>query len=196
VTVLIAFPEYLPLLQTDDLSEALVFPATEIRAAIDAIVERRPGVIAVQDLFAVSRRGIALINRIKADPALRDCRIRLVTYRDEGGPSGAPLDFKGTRRAPRFTIAEDVEVQIDGKQAVLVNLSLVGAQVLSTHALKPNQRIRFAFVADDGRSVRIRSGVVTVSMEIVRATRYYRAGIEFVDPDHAEVQRLIDSKKK
>ena len=55
----------------------------------------------------------------------------------------APLDQTGTRRAPRFSIADGVEVQVDGKPAALVNLSLVGAQVVSPTILKPNQRVRF-----------------------------------------------------
>ena len=49
-----------------------------------------------------------------------------------------PLDQTGTRRAVRFRIRSRVNVLVDGNNASLVNLSTVGAQVVSPTVLKPN----------------------------------------------------------
>ena len=42
-----------------------------------------------------------------------------------------PLDKRGTRRSPRYAIAGAVEVIVDGNRATLVDLSTIGAHVLS-----------------------------------------------------------------
>ena len=111
------------------------------------------------------------------------------------GNSQAPIDMTGTRRAPRFNIAEGTEVQIDGETATLVNLSLVGAQVCSPVALKPKQRVSVVF-ADEGESMHVRSVVASVSVKKANGTTRYLTGIEFLDADQLAMQRLIDSKRK
>src|SRR6188472_301081 len=46
-------------------------------------------------------------------------------------PPPRPLDWHGTRRAPRYRIRSGVEIQLDGNPAQVVDLSHVGAQVVS-----------------------------------------------------------------
>jgi hypothetical protein len=70
----------------------------------------------------------------------------------------APLDQKGTRRAPRYNVAGSLDVMVDGNQALLVNLSTVGAQVLSPTVLKPNQRVRM-LLSDAEGTVRFNASV-------------------------------------
>src|SRR5262245_42941829 len=60
-----------------------------------------------------------------------------------------PLDWHGTRRAPRFRIRQGVEIQLDGNPANLVDLSVMGAQVVSATILRPNQRVRISVPSDD-----------------------------------------------
>jgi hypothetical protein len=219
-TVLIASPEHLPALkERDDLSGAQAFADTEALRALDVITRQRPDVVALERMFAATSRGAALINRIKADPSLSACEIRIVAHdteysrvtprRAEGAvaaaapaavaeppPPPAPLDQRGTRRAPRFKIADGVEVSIDGNPAVLVDLSLVGAHVVSPTILKPNQRIRFA-LPDGGRPVRVSAAVAWAAFELPKGgPPRYRAGIEFFDADQTAVTRVIEAKKK
>jgi hypothetical protein len=106
-----------------------------------------------------------------------------------------PLDLTGTRRAPRFTIQDNVNVEIDGNAATLVNLSLVGAQVLSATIIRPNQRVRFVFT-DERSAARIRGVVASVSVELSKGVPHYRAGIEFLNGDQAAVQRIIDARRR
>lgn len=175
-------------------------------------------------MFAATSRGAALINRIKADPRLTDCEIRIVAHDSsyarvsprragEAGPGAgnaaatavavadapppavAPLDLRGTRRAPRVNMVDGAELQIGGNPVSLVNLSLVGAQVISPTILKPNQRARITLV-DETRPVRVGAAVVWASFEIPKGAARYRAGIEFFDADQAAVARVIDANKK
>jgi hypothetical protein len=85
-------------------------------------------------------------------------------------------------------------VQVDGKPATLVNLSLVGAQVISPTILKPNQRLRF--ILPDKKPIRIGSLVAWAAFEIPKAGPRFRAGIEFLDADQASVQKIIDANRK
>ncbi len=111
------------------------------------------------------------------------------------GNSQAPIDMTGTRRAPRFKIAEGTEAQIDGEMVSIVNLSLVGAQVCSLVALKPKQRVSVVF-ADEGESMHVRSVVASVSVKSADGITRYLTGIEFLDADQLAMQRLIDRKRK
>ncbi|MBI4886260.1 MAG: PilZ domain-containing protein [Acidobacteria bacterium] len=222
-TVLIAAAEQLASLkEREDLSAAQVFSDAEALHALDVITRQRPAVVALDRLFATTSRGTALINRIKADPSLSGCEIRIVT--DDAGPHvaprgrgdaaavgaagaaaalaveeatpvpAAPLDQRGTRRAPRFKIADGVEVEIDGNPATLVDMSVVGAQVISSTVLRPNQRVRM-LVPSGSPPVRFRAAVAWASFEIPKGTTRYRAGIEFFEVDPAALARFIDQHR-
>jgi hypothetical protein len=213
-TVLIAPPEHLPTLQArEDLSAAQAFPDAEALKALDVITRQRPAVVALERMFASTSRGAALINRIKADPALHACEIRIVAHDQE--PSkvaargavavadpppaatavAAPLDQRGTRRAPRFKIVDGVEVMIDGNPAALADLSIVGAMVVSPTILKPNQRVRLS-LPEATRPIRFSGGIAWASFEMPKGGPRYRAGVEFFDADTEAIQRFIDKNKK
>src|SRR5262249_16629373 len=51
-------------------------------------------------------------------------------------PAVAPLDQRGTRRAPRYKVSGSVEVLVDGSVASLIDLSIMGAQIVSPTILK------------------------------------------------------------
>jgi hypothetical protein len=207
--------------------EVLSFSDNEPLKAIEAITTRKPEVISLERLFAATSRGAALINRIKADPALSASEIRVVsvdgTYRvsprrttaspppsaaatppsPSPPPSSPPpvaevvsmeaveiveaaappppaanLDYRGTRRAPRFRMAEGTEAQVEGALATVVDLSTYGAQILSPIPLKPQQKIRMV-LADDLGMVKFAATVAWAFFEIPKGVSRYRAGIEF-----------------
>jgi hypothetical protein len=64
----------------------------------------------------------------------------VVVVEELPSPPAAALDQIGTRHAPRFKIADGVDVEIDGNPATLVNMSVSGAQVVSVTILKPNHQ--------------------------------------------------------
>ena len=215
--MLIAAPDLLPALTqragaVND--EVLAFSDAEALRALEAIVNRRPHTVALERQFAATPRGAALINRIKADPALLGSELRIVSHDSDytrvlprpaapaptqapapstaattvaAAPAAvavpAPIDRRGTRRAPRFKIAGDMSVHLDGNAARLVDLSEVGAQVISSAVLKPNQRVRVVLTDDHG-AIRFNGAVAWASFEIAaKHGPQYRAGVNFVDAD-------------
>ena len=104
------------------------------------------------------------------------------------------LDQKGTRRAQRYRIISGIEVLIDGNPALLVDLSVVGAQVVSATLLKPNQRVRLSFI-ESARPVRFSAGVAWSAFELPKGEPRYRAGIEFFDADPDAVTRFCDTNR-
>jgi len=175
--------------------EVLTFTDADALAAVQAIVKHRPQVIALERNFAVTPRGAALINRIKVDPSLRQSEIRVLSHNSDymrvvpRAPAAvAPaLDQRGTRRALRSKMAARVEALLDGKTAMLIDLSIVGAQVVSVSMLKPNQQITVG-LKDEVADVRFNASVAWTSFEIPpNSGPRYRAGINFTDADAAAV---------
>ena len=215
-TVLIASPELLPgLRDRDEFGDVLAFSDAEALRALDVITRQRPALVALEQLFAATSRGAALINRIKADPALTACEIRIVTQdtsaraarRAGEAITAAPaavaeapapaLDQRGTRRAPRVGIADGVEALVDGNPTSLVDLSAVGAQVISLTILRPNQRVRVT-LPEPGRPIRLSAAVAWAAFEMPKGmpTRY-RAGIDWgVTPEAANVENFAKKNKK
>lgn len=210
-TVLIAAADLLPALKERAWiasSDVLTFAEDEALRALEEILRRRPGTVALERQFAATPRGAALINRIKADPSLDALELRVVSHDSDytrvvprataaPGPGAvsaaevspvaiatvAPLDQRGTRRAPRYKIAGDMSVLLDGNAARLVDLSAVGAQVVSPTILKPNQRVRMALTDDHG-ALRFNAAIAWASFEIPpQRNPRYRAGVNFVDAD-------------
>jgi hypothetical protein len=196
--------------ESDSQLEILTFTDADALRALDTITRRKPTVIAIDKMFASTPRGAALINRVKADPSLTGSEVRVVTRDSDftrtaakradppppspahgGGtatatatteaPQVQPFDHYGTRRAPRFKVAGTVDVLVDGNSATLVDVSTVGAQVLTASVLKPNQRIRMALPEESG-AIRFNAAVAWAKFEIPpQSGPRYRAGIEFLD---------------
>lgn len=223
VTVLIAASKQLPALQQHaDLADAEAFEDTDALKALDAIARRPPEVIALERQFASSARGGAFINRIKADPALASCEIRIIELGNMSAPvptPAAPADAPPvqpatpnakaaqptaaeftpasgtrdqTRGAERHTVGRNVEILIDGNPATLINISVVGAQVLSPSSLRPNQRVRMSLV-DATRPMRFNGVVAWATFEMPKEGPRYRAGVKFHDAAPDMVERFIES---
>ena len=208
-TVLVAAPEYLPALQEQgDFGDALAFSDADALKALEAITRDRPKVIALEKQFAATSRGAALIKRIKADPKLRKCELRVVSLEGDSEEfsqsdpalrgaeteAAVKLDQRGTRRAQRAKIVDGVEVLIDGSPAMLIDLSVVGAQVVSPTILRPNQRVRM-ILPDEERPIRCVAGVAWAAFEMPKSGPRYRAGIEFFDAESGNLDRFIEQNK-
>jgi hypothetical protein len=211
--VLIGPADALPGLQgrLDPTAAVQSFTESEALEALDYIIRTKPGLIALQDEFSITSRGNALINRIKDDPNLSSCEVKVLARDakqsrvavkraqaaaaavavDEPKPA---LDVRGTRRAPRTRIKDGVEVSVDGNQASLVDLSTVGVQVVSATILKPNQRVRVT-IGEGKASIRCSGSIAWAAFEMPKGmpTRY-RAGIDF--GSNADVDALRGFAKK
>jgi hypothetical protein len=227
LTVVIAASEHLAALQKQaDSTNAQAFADTDVLKALEFISQARPQLIALHPTFAASARGTALVNRIKADPALASCEIRVLETETPGAaepapsPASAPVQSAaiaaveaprvadagmdltaaasnvrlegGTRRAQRYVISGNVDVLVDGNPAALVNISIVGAQVVSPSSLRPNQRVRMSLV-DEARPIRFNGVVAWATFEMPKEGPRYRAGINFYDAAPEMVTRFIES---
>ncbi len=217
--VVIASPDVLPKLTkraSHPETDVLSFTDADALRALEVITKRKPTVVGLERAFAATPRGAALINRIKADPSLATCDLRVVAYDAEfAQPSGkkgagaapaaagngtaaapaAALDHHGTRRVPRVRIGGLVDMVVDGNQAEIVDLSTLGAQVVSPTILKPNQRVRIALADEDG-TVRFNAAVAWAAFEIPpnKGPRY-RAGLEFADAPPDALQGYCERHK-
>jgi hypothetical protein len=100
-----------------------------------------------------------------------------------------PLDWHGTRRAQRFRVRSGVELQLDGTAAAVVDVSVVGAQVLSPTILRPNQKVRVT-MAGEYAAIRFRGTIAWARFELPKPpdSPRYRAGVEFMDADAAALE--------
>jgi hypothetical protein len=115
----------------------------------------------------------------------------------EAAPAPSPkLDRRGTRRAERIRLLAGVSVTVDGNPAELIDLSAVGAQVLSKMILRPNQRVRLQLLEgapDARRAVRCSGSVVWAAFEMPAGQPpRYRAGLKITAGEGDAVQSFAD----
>lgn len=200
------------------------FSDTEPIQALQAIMDQRPSLVVLERLFAATPRGAALINRIKSDPQLANAEVRVMSHTGDysrqvvkpsivpaAQPVGSgaqsspvatedaprPLDWHGTRRAPRFRLRGAIELQLDGNPAAIIDLSTVGAQVISPTVLRPNQKVRIT-VPNDDFVLRFRGAIAWAKFELPKApvtSPQYRAGVEFVDGDATAIDKVIERNR-
>ena len=84
-------------------------------------------------------------------------------------PAAAAAALKGanTRRAHRFKVLESLNAVVENKQANLVNISILGAQVVSQPSLRPNDNVKIA-LPDGDETVRLTAHVAWSVFEQAR----------------------------
>jgi hypothetical protein len=201
---------------------ALHFNASSVSAALESIRMNRPRLVAVDAVFAHTPAGIAFIDCVDtlANPQ-GDIRLivhlegRWVTAPRDGGaaavkaplPAAAPVVPAivappapviaapvpvGTRRAPRFLVRDAVNAVVESGSASLVDISVLGAQVVSRPVLRPSQKIKIT-LPDTGDLLHVTAHVAWSMFEKPMTDAYYRAGIEFTG---AAQQALEDYRRR
>ncbi|MGE5199943.1 MAG: hypothetical protein ACM3H9_09910 [Rhodospirillaceae bacterium] len=174
-------------------TELVVFDEAQVCEAVEHMVRQRPRVVALPEKFAMSPRGTALTHRIAVDAQLAGTQVLMIDAQGSAMPVAAgagasptwlPPDGAGTRRVPRIRMRQGIDVQIDGATASLVDLSTMGAQVVSTTVLKPRQRVRVV-LAVEPYLIRAAGTVAWALFEIPKSglPPHYRAGLEFSTAD-------------
>jgi hypothetical protein len=126
----------------------------------------------------------------QADGASAETEAGVTSVATEEAPKS--LDWHGTRRAPRYRIM-GVELQLDGNPASVIDLSTVGAQVISPTVLRPNQKVRIT-VPNDDFTLRFRGAIAWAKFELPQPPAkapQYRAGVEFTDGDPETLDSII-----
>ena len=172
-------------------TELLVFDEDAVCEAVEHMMRQPPRVVALPEKFALSPRGTALAHRIAVDAQLAGTQVLMIDGAGAAVPipvdaksTWLPLDGAGTRRVPRIRMRPGLDVQIDGATAALVDLSTMGAQVVSTTVLKPRQRVRVVLSVDP-YLIRAAGTVAWALFEIPKGGQppHYRAGLEFSSAD-------------
>jgi len=199
VTVLIADAQRIPSLRAEGPlpGSVLYFSDANLASALESIRAHNPKIVAVESHFAESDAGRAFAGRLRA-LSLSGCEIQ-VLGRAGGAWSIAPLTGDrivpatlpaglNTRRAPRFLVRDPAPAVIDGVATNLIDISVLGAQVVSEPVLHPKQRIKVTIIEDEA-VLRFFAHIAWSVYEKPRAapTPHYRAGMEF---DQATEQAL------
>jgi len=158
--------------------QKLAIPGLEIR-----LVVRTGGVWGTTPLAgaaATARPGATASSGSPASPAARP-------EAPAAPATAAPkIDVKAsalnTRRTPRFIVLDPLEATVENGKAGLVDVSAMGAQLLSAPALRPNQILKIV-LPDNGTPVKVTARVAWALFEKPTHSpdAYYRAGIEFTD---------------
>jgi hypothetical protein len=99
-----------------------------------------------------------------------------------------------TRRAPRFLVRNPVEAVIESGRASVIDMSVLGAQIVSLPTLRPNQKVKLG-LPDTGDVLNLIAEVAWSMFEqpAAEGEPHYRAGIEFTN---AAQQVLEDYRRR
>jgi hypothetical protein len=128
-------------------------------------------------------------------PAAGSRETKTATTTKEPPKAVQPLDQRGTRRAQRFKVRPEAGVLVDGNNAALVDISTVGAQVVTPTIVKPNQRVRLS-LTDTAGAIRFNAVVAWAKFEIpAKSAPQYRAGLDFLDANSTAVEAYCQRHK-
>jgi hypothetical protein len=170
----------------------VVFDASEALPPLNVISAKAQMMLLVDRAFAALPAGNEFVERFREANATAE--IRVISDGPNGSPSlleqaisgpahvalratSFPLRQMPARRAPRIRMPDDAEVVVSGKIARLIDVSPLGAQVLSEGVLKPGEH-HWVRLSDEPRRQAV---VVWSNFEFLPNTRdaRYRAGLEF-----------------
>jgi len=179
-------------------SGVALYSDCESLKALEAILAGPPKILALDRSFVATARAAALVARVKSEPALKSTDVRVLAEDEMHLPvlfnsrvpgfEGAlvrasyPLDYCGTRRAPRFITQGRVNVVVNGKGGRLINVSCIGAQLSAALRLRPEEPVRISLTDAQGE-VKLKGVIAWSVVEPLDGQICYRAGVEFVEPD-------------
>jgi hypothetical protein len=182
------------------------FTNFDLSSALEAIKRDEPTMVAIDAFLVQTQQGLGLIKRVES-LAKAGCAIRLIvggkrawtiTEPDAQPPiAEAPIGASATpgrsavvdaaktgantRRAPRFPMLDSLNAAVEGGQASLVNISVLGAQVVSQPVLRPGQTVKIA-LPDQHEMLRLTAHVAwSTFQQTKQGTMVYRAGVAFTD---------------
>jgi hypothetical protein len=203
VTIVVADPARLAAIREGASlpGRAMQFASSSLASAIESIRAYRPKVVAIDAIFAETHNGATFLDRVDA-LKISGCTILLVVDHDGRWVtmprSGArPMtearrpassiviarpEPSNTRRAPRFLVKGPLDVAVENGFASLIDLSVLGAQVVSHPALRPRQKIMIALPdTEDTLNVVAQVAWSTFEKPQPQVEPHYRVGLEFTD---------------
>jgi hypothetical protein len=189
-------------------SDIVALDEADTQGILDVVARRHPKVVVLERRFLMTSKGAALVHRLRHDEDLPRLEIRVLPTEHAVAltTSHSPLVTSPAavvslaqpitgpvRRAVRVPMPEGVQAQVNGMPAALVDLSTLGAQVISARALKPNQSVRVQLADERGGVVRARAGVAWAAYELPPGSPpRYRVGMEFHDADPVAIEAFYE----
>lgn len=194
------------------------FTSTSAGSAIASIRAYRPKVIAIDAIFAATPAGTALIDQIEGSNLegsgvllIVEDQGRWVTMPRRAGRIVNPpqdavvaqalaalssaarpaprVDVPSSRRAPRFLVRAPISVGVESGEANLVNMSILGAQIVSQPVLRPRQKIKLGLPdADEVLSLEAEVAWSMFERPQPQVEPHYRVGIQFAGGSQAELE--------
>ena len=172
----------------------LYFSDSSLASAFESIRVHEPAVVALETHFAHTPEGRAFVDRLQR-LAISGSEVHLLSFANGAWSTSVPgaatsvvvaappLQTTNTRRVPRFPVVDLLAMKVDGQKTGLIDMSVMGAQVLSTPYLRPSQRLKITLPDEGGSFLAVSAWVAWSAFEIpADAPRpYYRAGVEFTD---------------
>jgi hypothetical protein len=98
-----------------------------------------------------------------------------------------------SRAAKRVAISGELDIEVEGAPAKLIDVSVTGAQILASASMKPNRLVRLSLPT--GQKTIICKGKVMWSRLEPRAGElWYRAGVSFTTADQAALEAFLEGQ--
>src|SRR5262249_44676168 len=187
------------------------FGPNSLGSAMESVRAYRPKVVALDALAAQTPGGVTFLDRVE-QLGIPKCKVLLLVENDgqwstvprhgagnltsprssNGSASQAapskpvaalpPADIVSTRRVPRFPVRDSLDVTLESGCAHLVDISVLGAQVVSLPVLRPGQKIKVSLPdTDDTLDVVAQVAWSLFERPQLQAEPHYRVGLEFTD---------------
>ena len=186
--------------------EALLVERDRLLAECERFASERADFVRAHDALVLQRDTLAH----ERDDILRERDREVTRAREERAAAQAPVRETippaaaprhvaprpvangPVRQADRQAFNNALGVQIDGEAALLVDLSVAGAQVLSCSSLKPAKTVKMLLPSSE-MPVLCRGKIVWARLEPTTPGKpiRYRAGMFFTATDQAAVQTFI-----
>jgi hypothetical protein len=102
--------------------------------------------------------------------------------------------YSPARQARRLRIREGIEVTLDGANSSLVDMSTIGAQVLSPLALRPNRVVKMTLRGDESNlTCKVRVMWARFEQPQDKAAAQYRVGVKFTDLEPKAIDGFMAS---
>ena len=209
LTVVVADPQRMTAIR-DGLptpGRVLRYPTSNLASALESIRANQPGLILIDSVFLHGEQGPGFVERIHQlnlakvvfQQVVFDRGYWTMTPMDQAPPTPrAPENQRviavkqaglETRRAPRFMVQDIAQAIADGAPIDVVDLSVLGAQMVSTPMMRPNQKIRVN-LPDPTGAIQVTASVAWSVYEKSAKTGQpqFRIGAEFNNADTATLE--------
>jgi len=198
LTVLVADPQRMTQLR-DGLplpGRVLRYSSSNLASVFESIRANQPGLVVLDSTFLNTPAGQGFLDRVNQlnIPKL----VTQIAVFDRGhwtmtsvtnepaaaveAPSPRIVAGVDTRRVPRFSPQDVAQALAEGSEIKIVNLSVMGAQIISQPLMRPNQKLKVGLPDENGTLLVTASVAWSVFEKPAKqAEPHFRVGMEFND---------------